>query len=120
MDLYLDVLKKYAVFTGRSDRKECWMFILFNFIITFTLSYIGGFLGSGIGALISMLVLLYCFAVFLPSVGVSIRRLHDTGRSGWFMLIGVVPIIGSIILIVLMAMDSQPGDNQYGPNPMAG
>lgn len=120
MDWYLDVLKKYAVFTGRSRRKECWMFILFNFIITYTLSFIGGFLGSAIGALMSMLVLLYSFAVLLPSVGVSIRRLHDTNRSGWFLLIGVVPVIGTIILIVLLAIDSQPGDNQYGPNPKAG
>lgn len=116
MNWYVDVLKKYAVFTGRACRKEYWMFFLFNLIIIFCLSFIEGLLGissSGYGILSS----LYSFAILLPCVGVTIRRLHDTNRSGWWWLISFVPLIGAIILIVFMVQDSQEGANQYGPNP---
>ena len=112
MNWYLDVLKKYAVFNGRSRRKEYWMFFLINIVIAIVLGFIEGIMGSP-GVISS----LYSLAVLLPEIGVSIRRLHDTNRSGWWLFISLVPIIGAIILIVYMVQDSQPGENQYGQNP---
>lgn len=114
MNWYLQVLKKYAVFSGRALRKEYWMFCLFNFIITFVLSFVEG-LAGGPGVLGS----LYGLAVLIPSLAVSVRRLHDTNRSGWWLLISVVPFIGGIVLLIFMVQDSQPDDNRYGPNPKA-
>jgi uncharacterized membrane protein YhaH (DUF805 family) len=112
MNWYLDVLKKYAVFTGRARRKEYWMFALFNVIIAIALGIIEGIVG-GPGVLGG----LYGLAVLIPSIAVGVRRLHDTGRSGWWILIGLVPVIGFIVLIVFFTTDGQPGTNQYGPNP---
>lgn len=113
MDWYLQVWKKYAVFTGRARRKEYWMFALFNLIITLILAVIDGLTGS------SPLAGLYMLAIVLPALAVGVRRLHDTGRSGWWLLVAFVPIIGSIVLLFLMVQDSHPGENQYGPNPKA-
>ena len=115
MNWYLEVLKKYAVFNGRARRKEYWMFILFYVIIAFVLAIIDSVIGTGF-----LLYGLYALAMLIPNIAVAVRRLHDTGRSGWFLLIGFIPLIGAIVLIVLFCMDSQPGDNQYGPNPKAG
>ncbi len=113
MNWYLEVLKKYAVFSGRARRKEYWMFILFNNIIVFVLGLIEEIAGSDQ----SILATLYMLAVLLPGLAVSVRRLHDTGRSGWWLLIGFVPLIGAIVLLVFMVQDSQQSENQYGPNP---
>lgn len=114
MNWYLDVLKKYAVFSGRACRSEYWMFVLFNAIITFVLSFVEGLFGGpgAIGAL-------YSLAVLIPGIAVGARRLHDTNRSGWWLLLGLFPVIGLIVLIVFMAQDSQPSENSYGPNPKA-
>jgi uncharacterized membrane protein YhaH (DUF805 family) len=112
MNWYLEVLQKYTVFTGRAHREEYWMFVLFNMIIAFALNFIEG-LAGGPGLLASI----YSLAVLLPSIAVGIRRLHDTGRSGWWLLIALVPLVGTIVLIVFMVQDSKPGDNLYGPNP---
>ena len=109
---YLEVLKQYAVFSGRARRKEYWLFVLFNTIIDLVLGVIEG-LASGPGILASI----YSLAVLIPSIAVSVRRLHDTDRSGWWLLIVLIPLIGAIVLLVFMAQDSQPGENQYGPNP---
>lgn len=111
MNWYIDVLKKYAVFSGRARRKEYWMFTLINIIISIILGVIDGMLGT---AIIGMI---YSLAVLIPCIAVSIRRLHDTGRSGWWLLIGLIPLIGLIVLIIFMVQDSESGDNQYGPNP---
>lgn len=114
MNWYIEVLKKYAVFDGRAHRSEYWMFVLFNVIITIVLGLIDRLLGiSGV------LSGIYGLAVLIPGIAVSIRRLHDTNRSGWWLLISLVPVIGTIVLIVFMVQDSQPGTNQYGPNPKA-
>jgi uncharacterized membrane protein YhaH (DUF805 family) len=120
MNCYLEVLKKYAVFSGRARRKEYWMFFLFNLIIYVVLALIDGLMGTfspqaGLGVLSG----LYSLAVLIPSLAVTVRRLHDTGRSGWWILIALVPFIGGIVLLVFMVLDSQPGENQYGPNPKA-
>jgi uncharacterized membrane protein YhaH (DUF805 family) len=118
MNWYLDVLKKYAVFNGRARRKEYWMFTLFNVIVSIVIGAIDMGLGLSIGASsMGILGLIYTLAILLPAIGVSIRRLHDTGRSGWWLLLVLIPFIGPLVLLVFFVMDSTPGDNQYGPNP---
>ena len=114
MSWYLDVLKKYAVFSGRATRSEYWYFTLFNLIVIVVLVIIDS--AAGTNPLFSGV---YTLAVFLPILGVSIRRLHDTGRSGWWILVGLIPVVGSIALIVFYALDSAPGENVYGPSPKA-
>ena len=117
MNWYLVVLKKYAVFSGRARRKEYWMFTLFSTIIAFVLGFIESIVGIAPQTNQSILVGIYTLAVLIPSIAVSVRRLHDTGRSGLWVLIGLVPLIGAIVLIVFTVQDSQQGDNQYGSNP---
>ena len=117
MSWYLQVLKKYIVFSGRARRKEYWYFVLFNTIIGFVLGIIEGLAGIAPGTEYSVLAILYSLAVLLPGIGVSIRRLHDTGRSGWWLFIALIPLIGSIILLIYMVSDSQAETNQYGPSP---
>jgi len=113
MSWYVMVLKKYVVFEGRARRKEYWYFALISVIISFIL----GLIDRAIG--INILAPIYGLAVLLPSLGVSVRRLHDTGRSGWWIFINLIPLIGLIIWLVFMFTDSQPGTNQYGPSPKA-
>ena len=117
MNWYLEALKKYAVFSGRARRKEYWYFVLFNIIIGLVLGFIEGNLGLFSDSPESILSSLYSLAVLLPWIGVNVRRLHDTGRSGWWLLIGFVPIVGAIVLLVFMVQDSAADENQYGPNP---
>lgn len=118
MHWYLDVLKKYAVFSGRARRMEYWMFALINFVITIVLAIIDGMVGLG-GESYGVLSGLYTLAVLIPSLAVSVRRLHDTGRSGWWLLIALIPILGGLVLLVFMVLDSEAGPNQYGPSPKA-
>lgn len=117
MNYFVMALKKYAVFSGRSRRAEYWYFILFSTIITFIVTFIDIAVSTGTGLDIQLLGTLYGLAVVLPSLGVLVRRLHDTGRSGWYVFISIIPVIGTIMLIVWLATDSQSGMNQYGPNP---
>lgn len=112
MKYYLEVLKKYAVFNGRARRKEYWMFFLFNIIISIILGFVEGLVGSP-----GIIGLLYSLAVIIPGIAVTVRRLHDTERSGWWLLTAFVPLIGAIVLLVFMAQDSKSGQNQYGANP---
>ena len=118
MNWYFEVLKKYAVFSGRARRKEYWYFCLFNLIIFIVLGIIDGVTGSlspeaGAGLLGSI----YILAIFIPGIAVSVRRLHDTNRSGWWVLINLIPLIGIIVLLVFMAQDSKPDQNKFGSNP---
>jgi uncharacterized membrane protein YhaH (DUF805 family) len=120
MNWYLGVLKKYAEFTGRARRREYWTFVLFNILISIGLAIIDSLTGSftferGFGVLGG----LYALAVLIPSIAVGVRRLHDTNRSGWWLLIGLIPCIGFIVLIYFAVQDSQAGDNKYGANPKA-
>jgi uncharacterized membrane protein YhaH (DUF805 family) len=120
MDWYLEVVKKYAVFTGRARRREYWMFTLINSLVIFGLVFISTFTADTKSSVSEMAVVVaigYYIGIILPALGVSIRRLHDTGRSGWWLLIGLVPLIGSILVLVFMVLDSQPGPNQYGSSP---
>lgn len=113
MNWYLEVLKKYAEFNGRARRQEYWMFMLFNILISFAIGFVEGFFGSA-----GILSFVYALAVLIPGIAVTVRRLHDTGRSGWWVLISLVPVVG-IVLLVFMCLDSQSDGNQYGANPKA-
>ena len=117
MDWYLAVLKKYAVFSGRARRKEYWFFVLFNIIISIVLSIIDISIGTGTAEEPGMLSIIYSLAIIIPSLAVSVRRLHDTDRSGWWLLILLIPFIGLIVMLVFMLLDSSPGTNKYGANP---
>jgi len=114
MHWYLDVLKNYTGFSGRARRTELWMFWLISFGVVIALTIIESIIG-----LPGVLSGLYNLAVLLPSIAVGMRRLHDTDRSGWWLLIGLVPFIGAIVLLVFFCLEGTPGDNQYGPNPKA-
>jgi uncharacterized membrane protein YhaH (DUF805 family) len=116
MNYYIGVLKKYAVFNGRARRAEYWYFALFSIIISIILGIVDNVLGFSIGNT-GILGGIYALAVLIPSIAVSIRRLHDTGKSGWMLLVTLIPFIGWIWIIVLMVIDSSPGGNRYGPNP---
>jgi uncharacterized membrane protein YhaH (DUF805 family) len=120
MSWFLLALKKYATFTGRSRRREYWFFILFYIIFAVALGFVDGLVGtvdvaSGLGVFSSIFLL----ATFIPSISVAVRRLHDTDRSGWWLLIGLVPLVGSIVILVFTLLDGTPDQNQYGPNPKA-
>jgi uncharacterized membrane protein YhaH (DUF805 family) len=127
MDWYLMVWKKYAQFDGRSRRTEYWMFALFNFLALIALVIVGGIgvaISKDYGAILFAPLVIYFLAAFIPGLSVVVRRLHDTGRSGMllllFIVLGFIPFVGfisSIVQIVFMCQDSDPGPNQYGPNP---
>ncbi len=116
MSWYFRVLKKYAVFAGRARRKEYWIYNLINLLILVVLDIADPAKQSPTTSL-GPLAAVYVLATFLPSLGVLVRRLHDTGRSGVWVLLGLVPIIGSLIVLVFTIQDSEPGQNQYGANP---
>jgi uncharacterized membrane protein YhaH (DUF805 family) len=108
---YVDVLKNYVGFSGRARRQEYWMYFLFNIIAVVVLTIIDAVIKT------SILVILYYLAVLLPTLAVGFRRLHDTGRSAWWLLLGIIPLIGSIIIIVFLASEGDAGENKYGPSP---
>ena len=136
MEWYLKCLRQYADFSGRARRKEYWMFILFNAIISFVLGFIDGLLG------LNLLSYIYALVIFIPSLAVSVRRLHDIGRCGWWYLLPMVPFIGlsallafgsftssaaiilglaalgtGILMLVWFCTNSEGGSNKWGPNP---
>lgn len=118
MSWYLEVLKKYAVFSGRARRREYWFFALFHSLAILVLVLIDFAIGiseEGIGILSG----LYILGTFVPALAVTVRRLHDTGRSGWWILLQIVPLVGAIVLLVFSLQDSHPGANQYGESPKA-
>lgn len=119
MNWYVKVIKNYANFEGRARRQEYWMFVLFNMLFAFAAIILDNVFGITFSEQINYgpFYAIYSLAVFIPGLAVGIRRLHDIGKSGWYILLGLIPCIGSIWLIVLLATDSQPGENEYGPNP---
>ena len=118
MSWYLEALKKYAVFSGRSRRKEYWYFVLFNLIVSLVLSAVDALLGTlSSSSNVGLLGGIYGLAVLIPSIAVSVRRLHDIDRTGWWVLIGLVPLIGTIVLLVFAALEGSAGSNRFGPNP---
>lgn len=112
MEHFKDALNKYAQFTGRATREQFWMYVLFYFIFVFAAVMLDVVIG------IELISTLLSLALLIPSISVTARRLHDTGRTGWWQLIGIIPLIGLIVMIVFTVQDSQ-GDNEYGPNPKA-
>ena len=118
MEWYIKVLKQYADFNGRARRKEFWMFVLINTIISIVIMAVDGFLGLNIGMLpYGYLYMIYSLAILLPNLAVSVRRMHDIGKSGWFLLIAFIPLIGAIWLIVLSCKEGDQETNEYGPDP---
>ena len=118
MKWYLKCLKQYANFEGRARRKEYWMFFLFNFIFALVAVALDNLLGTsnpevGIGVVYGLYVLL----VLVPGIAVTVRRLHDIGKSGWMILVALIPLVGPIWLLVLTVTNSDQGQNQYGENP---
>ena len=115
MNWYISVLKQYAVFSGRARRTEYWMFVLCNVIGMLLLGMVDKLIG-GDNELISSI---YSLAVLLPSLAVAARRLHDTDRSAWWLLLGLIPIIGTLVLIYFMVCNGQQGPNRCGDDPKA-
>jgi len=120
MNWYIKVLKNYFNFDGRARRKEYWFFMLFNVIFAIVAAVIDNVLGIaseelGYGPIYG----LYALATFIPGIAVSIRRLHDIGKSGWYFLLGIIPCVGGIILLVFALTPGDPYDNEYGPDPKA-
>lgn len=109
-------LSKYVDFSGRARRSEYWYFFLFFMIVSFVAGFIDGLLGMTTFAGFGILSIVVLLALLLPSLAVAVRRLHDTDRTGWWLLLGFIPFAG-LVLLVFYCLDSKPGDNQYGPNP---
>jgi uncharacterized membrane protein YhaH (DUF805 family) len=112
MNWYLKCLKQYADFSGRARRKEYWMFFLFNLIFGVVANVLDFALGVD-----GVFGLLYLLGLLIPGLAVTVRRLHDIDKSGWWIFIALIPLIGGIWLLVLVATDSSAGKNQYGENP---
>ncbi len=116
MNWYFEVLRKYSQFDGRARRLEYWMFVLWHMLILLGLSLFATRWDGGIGAYLDVV---YAVMVLIPGLAVTVRRLHDTGRSGWWILLGLVPI-ASFILVVILCLRGQKGANVYGPDPLSG
>lgn len=113
-DAIRTVFSKYATFSGRARRSEFWWFYLFAIILYIVAAIIDAAIGN------NLLWIIVALGLIVPSLAVTVRRLHDTGRSGWWILIGIIPLIGAIVLLVFECQDSQPGANNYGPSPKGG
>ncbi|MFV0338571.1 MAG: DUF805 domain-containing protein [Chthoniobacterales bacterium] len=109
MNYYIDALKKWNDFQGRSRRTEFWMFALFNFIVSLVIGFVETLVGSP-----GILATIYSLVVLIPGLAISVRRLHDTDRSGWWLLVSLVPLIGIIVLLIFFVIDSTPGANRFG------
>lgn len=116
--------RRYADFSGRSRRKEYWMFFLFNIIVAVVLNVVfagalltgdaGGAMLGGVGGLV---IVLYALVAFIPGLAVTVRRFHDQDKSGWMVLLGLIPFVGGIILVVFMCLEGTRGANRFGPDP---
>lgn len=114
MNYFISALKKYAVFNGRARRAEYWNFTLFSVLISLVLAILETSSGVGEDGYLSGL---FNLAILIPSIGVTVRRLHDINKSGWFILLSFIPIIGWILMIVWLLTKGDEGVNKYGPNP---
>jgi uncharacterized membrane protein YhaH (DUF805 family) len=130
-DAVRSCLSKYATFRGRAARSEFWFFWLFTIIVLIVAGILDSILGTGFTmtnpatgleerAGYGYVYLLAGLALLLPSLAVAVRRLHDTNHSGWWLLIGLIPLLGGILLLVWYVTKGTPGDNQYGPDPLGG
>ena len=122
MNYYLDVWRGYFTFSGRARRKEYWYFVLFHDIMAAAGLFIAGALYSEnrtIADTFVWIVYLYILASIIPTLSVTVRRLHDIDKSGWWQTVGLIPVIGGFWLLILMCTDGTVGPNQYGPDPKA-
>lgn len=120
MEWYLGPLRKFATFTGRARRKEYWLFILLNYVVLFVLAVIDNILGTTMQDLpYGFITLLYSLVLMIPLLALNVRRMHDLGKSGWWLFITLVPFVGGIWYFVLTVTAGEKGDNQYGPDPKA-
>ncbi len=110
MGYFIAALKKYAVFSGRARRKEYWMFVLFYMLFSIVFSIMDAVIGT------YFITAIYALVMIIPSLSVMVRRLHDTGRSGWWFFISFVPLVGAIVLLVFLVQNSHD-ENDYGVNP---
>lgn len=118
MNTYLHVLRKYAIFSGRASRKEYWVFYLYNFTFSAIAIILDNILRIAIKEVgYGPIYLVYILALLIPSLAVTVRRLHDIGKSGWMILIALIPLVGPIWLIVLLASKSSPEKNRFGDEP---
>ena len=115
IEAYKKLWRNYTNFNGRSTVGDYWWAVLCNFIVVFVVSFLSGLLGGGIAKLFSVVIALYSLALIVPGLAICVRRLHDINKSGWFILIGLIPAVGGIILLVFMCMSSVDEGNQYGP-----
>jgi uncharacterized membrane protein YhaH (DUF805 family) len=127
MEWMLMPLRRYAEFTGRSRRKEYWMFalgitIVYSILFIFLLGGIDFSTGGmgGLGMVSTLLLVLLILIIFIPALAVQVRRFHDQDKSGWFVLLNLVPYVGGLIVLVMMCLDGTPGANRFGPDPKAG
>ena len=120
-DIYKSVLtEKYADFTGRARRAEYWWFLLVNLVVLVVISVVWLILrqiSDTLGVIGALIYFVYAIGVLVPSLALTIRRLHDTSKSGWMIFIGLIPLVGPILLLVFYFTDGDPGPNQYGPSP---
>ncbi|MBP7650100.1 MAG: DUF805 domain-containing protein [Phenylobacterium sp.] len=126
MDLMLQPLRRYADFNGRARRSEYWLFALFVALVQMATGILSWFVGGDLSedafatpasAIIALLYLGFCLYIFVPSVAVSFRRLHDSGRTAWWMLLVLIPILGHLVLLIFMILDGTPGANRFGDDP---
>lgn len=116
MNYYSICLSKFADFSGRARRREYWTFVLVNCLIALLLLTLGLAFGEDSPAS-NIMVTIFYLIMLVPNLSVSVRRLHDIGKSGWYMFLSLIPLIGGLILLIWSLMDSEPGENQYGKNP---
>ena len=120
-EYFVDVIKNHYIdFEGRARRKQYWMFVLFQILIAVALLAVAGILAAVSDVLGGLFVLLYyvvSLGLFLPALGLGVRRLHDTGKSGWFFLVVLIPFLGALALLYFMVIEGDAGPNEYGPDP---
>jgi uncharacterized membrane protein YhaH (DUF805 family) len=131
MEAVKSCLNKYATFRGRASRSEFWYFWLFTFVVMIVATIIDGILGTGFKMTdpttgveanvgYGYVYLIAMLGLILPSLAAAVRRLHDTGRSGWWLFIALIPLVGAILLLVWYCTKGTTGDNEYGPDPLGG
>ncbi|MEV4821251.1 DUF805 domain-containing protein [Micromonospora sp. NPDC049274] len=118
-DAIKSAFSQYVGFKGRARRSEYWWFVLFTFLVILAAAILDNVLGLTVGedSSTGYITLVAYLALLLPTLAIAVRRLHDTDRAGWWLLIGLVPIVGGIVLLVFYVLDSTPGANRFGPNP---
>lgn len=117
MSWYISVFRNYDDFSGRARRKEYWLFLLTNMVLVCVAAILDYVVGTHEITSLGVFGLLFVAAITIPSWAVAVRRLHDSSRSGWWLLVSVVPFVGLLVAIVLLLLPGTPGENEYGQDP---